>query len=92
MKLLLLFFIVIICISSNFKFVDSAPGEMIFKIVVPDNIDVDSFNVGGKVKNNDGGAAAPPTTVAATTATTAGKVAETTNMKTPLQKTEEEEE
>lgn len=49
---------------------------MIFKIVVPDNIDVDTFNVGGRVKAN--GAAPivqatdttlPPTTPAVFTTT-----------------------
>lgn len=68
MKLFLcFFFFIIICISN----ICAAPGEMIFKIVVPDNIAVDSFNVGGKVKNDGENPVAPVTTTLPTTTTLA---------------------
>lgn len=65
MKLLLLLLIVIVCIS-NFNFIYAAPKEMVFKIIMPDDIAVDTFNIGGKV-NSNAESETEATTVATTT-------------------------
>lgn len=73
MKLFFLLVIFLIACISNFNFIHAAPGEIVFKILVPDNIDVDNFNIGGKVKQGVAAAAPavdPETTPTTTTSTT----------------------
>lgn len=96
MKLFFLLVIFIIVCISNFNFIHAAPGEIVFKILVPDNIEVDNFNIGGKVKAGAAAAAVEPETTPTTTTsttvstTTAPKEIPAANAAKSLEDTDEE--
>lgn len=75
MKLFFLL-LIIVCIS-NFNFIHAAPAEMVFKVVMPDNVDVEVFNIGGKMKSDY----KPSETTEATTTTTTAESSTTTTGK-----------